>query len=322
VGLSLPAALPPQALQLDESARAQQLHAQMTAGERGLNGKPRDIKSAAAELASLFVYQMLAAMRRTVPKSGLLDKGFAHDTYLSLFDQEIARHMARREDLGLTALLQRQLKDADADRQLPGRTNTALPRPPTALPAGRATAIDTYRQQAGRTDGMFMLPVEGQHTSSFGLRMHPIDHAERLHSGMDIAAPTGTPIQAAAAGQVVFSGTQAGYGNVVVIQHAEGYATLYAHNTENLVSVGTPVSQGQPIATVGSTGRSTGPHLHFEVRKDGKQLDPALFFAAGSTPKLAPAAEASSASTIALKFLMASADTEAIQYGRAVHMPE
>src|SRR5215831_20168065 len=289
--LSLPVAPPLHVLQPDESTRAQQLHVQMTTGERGLNGKPQDIKSAAAELASLFVYQMLAAMRRTVPKSGLLDKGFAHDTYLSLFDQEIARHLARREDLGLTALLQRQLNDAAADRQLPGRPNTALPRPPTALQAGRATAIDAYRQQAGRTEGMFMLPVEGQHTSGFGLRMHPIDHEERLHSGMDIAAPAGTPIQAAAAGQVVFSGTQAGYGNVVVIQHAEGYTTLYAHNLENLVSVGTPVSQGQPIATVGSTGRSTGPHLHFEVRKDGKQLDPARLFAAGSTQKAAPAVE-------------------------------
>jgi murein DD-endopeptidase MepM/ murein hydrolase activator NlpD len=248
----------------------------MTAGERGLNGKPQDVKSAAAELASLFVYQMLAAMRRTVPTSGLLDKGFAHDTYLSLFDQEIARHMARREDLGLTALLQRQLKDkdADADRQLPGRPSTALPRPPTALHAGRATAIDAYRQQAGSTDGMFRLPVEGQRTSGFGMRLHPMDHEERLHSGMDIAVPTGTPIQAAAAGQVVFSGTQAGYGNVVVIEHAEGYATLYAHNTENLVSAGTTVSQGQPIATVGSTGRSTGSHVHFEVRKDGKVRPP------------------------------------------------
>ena len=243
---------------------------------------------------------MLAAMRRTVPKSGLLDKGFAHDTYLSLFDQEIARHMARREDLGLTALLQRQLdKDTDADRQLPGRSrSTALPRPPTALHAGRATAIDAYRQQAGPTDGMFRLPVEGQRTSGFGMRLHPMDHEERLHSGMDIAAPTGTPIQAAAAGQVVFSGTQAGYGNVVVIEHAEGYATLYAHNTENLVSVGTTVSQGQPIATVGSTGRSTGSHVHFEVRKDGKRLDPALFFATGSTPKSAPAVEADSFPTI------------------------
>jgi murein DD-endopeptidase MepM/ murein hydrolase activator NlpD len=311
--LSLPVAPPPQALQPDESARAQQLHAQMTAGERGLNGKPQDIKSAAAELASLFVYQMLAAMRRTVPKSGLLDKGFAHDTYLSLFDQEIARHMARREDLGLTALLQRQLKDADADRQLPGRPDTALPRPSTALHARRAAAIDAYRQQAGPTDGMFMLPVEGQHTSGFGMRLHPIDHEERLHSGMDIAAPTGTPIQAAAAGQVVFSGTQAGYGNVVVIQHEEGYSTLYAHTTANLVSVGTTVSQGQPIATVGSTGRSTGPHLHFEVRKDGKRLDPVQFFAAGNTPKSAAAVEDDSSTKIALKFRMASADTKAIQ---------
>jgi murein DD-endopeptidase MepM/ murein hydrolase activator NlpD len=311
--LSLPVAPPPQALQPDESARAQQLHAQMTAGERGLNGKPQDVKSAAAELASLFVYQMLAAMRRTVPKSGLLDKGFAHDTYLSLFDQEIARHMARREDLGLTALLQRQLKDADADRQLPGRPDTALPRPSTALHARRAAAIDAYRQQAGPTDGMFMLPVEGQHTSGFGMRMHPIDHEERLHSGMDIAAPAGTPIQAAAAGQVVFSGTQAGYGNVVVIQHEEGYSTLYAHTTANLVSVGTTVSQGQPIATVGSTGRSTGPHLHFEVRKDGKRLDPVQFFAAGNTPKSAAAVEDDSSTKIALKFRMASADTKAIQ---------
>src|SRR4029453_5831623 len=204
--LFLPVAPPPQALQPDESARAQQLHAQMTAGERGLNAKPQDIKSAAAELASLFVYQMLAAMRRTVPKSGLLDKGFAHDTYLSLFDQEIARHMARREDLGLTALLQRQLKDADADRQLPGRPDTALRRPPTALHAGRAAANDASLQQAGPTDGMFMLPVEGQHTSGFGMRLHPIDHEERLHSGMDIAAPAGTPIQAAASGPVGFVG--------------------------------------------------------------------------------------------------------------------
>jgi len=283
VGLALPAALPPQALQPDESTRLQQLHAQLTAGERGTGGKPQDAKSAAAELASLFVYQMLAAMRRTVPKSGWLDKGFAHDTYLSLFDQEIARHLARREDLGLTTLLQRQLKDAD--RQLPGRSEATLPILPPALNARRATALDAYRQQAGATNGRFMLPVEGQTTSGFGLRLHPLDQAERLHAGMDIAAPAGTPIQAAAAGQVVFSGTQAGYGNVVVIQHAEGYATLYAHNTANLVSVGTSVGQGQPIATVGSTGRSTGPHLHFEVHKDGKQLDPALLLATSSTPK-------------------------------------
>ena len=132
------------------------------------------------------------------------------------------------------------------------------------------------------------MPVEGRHTSGFGIRVHPIDHEERLHSGMDIAAPAGAPIRAAAAGQVVFSGPQSGYGNVIVVQHAEGYSTLYAHNTENLVPVGATVSQGQPIATVGDTGRATGPHLHFEIRKDGKRLDPVTFLAASNAQKSAP----------------------------------
>ena len=121
----------------------------MTAGERVLNGKPQDVKSAAAELASLFVYQMLAAMRRTVPKSGLLDKGFAHDTYVSMFDQEIARHIARREDFGLTAMLQRQLKDLGADRQIPGRPLTALPRPPVV---SHPPTVSSAAQQAMAID--------------------------------------------------------------------------------------------------------------------------------------------------------------------------
>ena len=293
--LSLPSALPQPALQPDESARAQRLQAQLTSGGHAPHGKPQDVKSAAAELSSLFVSQMLAVMRRTVPKSGLLNKGFAHDTYVSMFDQEIARTIARREDFGLTAMLQRQLKDPGADRQIPGRPLAALPRPPVVshLPtvssaAQQATAIDAYRQQAPLTDSRFIMPVEGRCTSDFGLRVHPIDHEERLHGGMDIAAPAGTPIRAAAAGQVVFSGPQSGYGNVIVVQHAEGYSTLYAHNTENLVPVGTPVSQGQPIATVGDTGRATGPHLHFEIRKDGKRLDPVTFLAASNAQKPAP----------------------------------
>jgi murein DD-endopeptidase MepM/ murein hydrolase activator NlpD len=293
--LLLPSVLPQQALQSDESARIQRLQAQLTSGGHTPHGKPQDVKSAAAELSSLFVSQMLAVMRRTVPQSGLLNKGFAHDTYVSMFDQEIARIIARREDFGLTAMLQRQLKDLSADRQVPGRPLAALPRPsaisqpPTVSSvAQKETAIDAYRQPSPLTDSRFMIPVEGRYTSGFGIRVHPSDHAERLHGGMDIAAPAGTPIRAAAAGQVVLSGTQSGDGNVIVVQHAEGYSTLYAHNMENLVPVGTTVSQGQRIATVGDTGRATGPHLHFEIRKDGKRLDPVTFLTAGNVHKPAP----------------------------------
>ena len=282
--LSLPSALPSSALQSDESARAQQLQAQLTAGGHAAPGKPRDVKTAATELAGLFVTQMLQAMRRTVPKSGLFDPSFAHDTYVSLFDQEIARQVAQREDLGLTAMLQRQLSRSDTDHQLPGRPATPLPHP-HAVRRPQSAALQAYRQQATPTDRLFIMPVAGQRTSSFGMRVDPIEHDERWHGGVDLAAPAGTPVRAAAAGHVVFSGTQPGYGNVVVIEHAEGYSTLYAHNAENLVSVGTPVSQGQPVAAVGSSGRGTGPHLHFEVRKDGQQLDPAPFLEAGNSQK-------------------------------------
>src|SRR6267142_1226002 len=128
--------------------------AQPAVGGHSSPWQPQDVKSAAAELSSLFVSQMLAVMRRTVPKSGLLNKGFAHDTYVSMFDQEIARTIARREDFGLTAMLQRQLKDPGADRQIPGRPLVALPRPPVvshqqppvSSAAQQESAIDAYRQ--------------------------------------------------------------------------------------------------------------------------------------------------------------------------------
>ena len=260
------------------------------------SGKPQDVKSAAAELASLFVYQMLAAMRRTVPKSGLLDKGFAHDTYLSLFDQEIARHMARREELGLTTLLQRQLRDADADRQLPGRPDIATASSPLlqlSMRGERRPSTRIVSKLDRRMAGLYCLsrgstpPVLAYvcipWTTLSGYTLAWISRPQ--------PAPRYRPLLP---GRWSLVARRRGMGMLWSSNIAEGYATLYAHNTANLVSVGTTVSQGQPIATVGSTGRSTGPHLHFEVRKDGKQLDPALFFATGSTPKPAAVLEASS----------------------------
>jgi murein DD-endopeptidase MepM/ murein hydrolase activator NlpD len=95
-----------------------------------------------------------------------------------------------------------------------------------------------------------------------------------MHKGLDIAAPTGAPVKAVAPGKVVFSSQAGGYGNLVVIDHGNGFTTRYAHNRTLLVSVGDTVRAGQEIAHVGSTGRSTGPHLHFEVLRNGYAVDP------------------------------------------------
>lgn len=125
------------------------------------------------------------------------------------------------------------------------------------------------------TTNTFMWPLLGELTAGFGWRIHPISGERKLHKGIDIAAPIGTPIFASGEGIVKeASWDDGGYGNLVTILHPDGSETLYAHNNRIFVTKGQRVSQGQPIAEVGSTGRSTGPHLHFEVLQQNKLLDP------------------------------------------------
>lgn len=122
--------------------------------------------------------------------------------------------------------------------------------------------------------GPFIRPVDGPIVSGFGYRFHPIFKRVKFHYGVDISAPSGTPIRAVADGVVVFSGWRRAYGNTVILDHGNGLATLYAHCSRLLVSEGEVVKQGQVIGLVGSTGLSTGPHLHFEVRRYGKPINP------------------------------------------------
>ncbi|HUG85317.1 MAG TPA: peptidoglycan DD-metalloendopeptidase family protein, partial [Euzebya sp.] len=135
-----------------------------------------------------------------------------------------------------------------------------------------ASASGTAGVVAG--SGRFILPVGGRISSEFGYRIHPISGASRLHAGIDIAAPGGTPIGAAGAGTVVSVGWRGGYGNAVIIDHGGGIATLYAHQSRTAASVGQSVSQGQIIGYVGTTGYSTGNHLHWEVRVNGAPTNP------------------------------------------------
>ncbi|NNL67995.1 MAG: M23 family metallopeptidase, partial [Myxococcales bacterium] len=154
--------------------------------------------------------------------------------------------------------------------------------PPQGTGSGTPAAIQSVWRQKGpdanaaRADAekaklVFRWPAEGRLTSKFGRRWG------RRHQGIDLAAKPGTPVRAAEAGRVIFSARLGAYGNAVVVRHSEHYNTVYAHNRKLHVRKGDWVERGEKIAEVGSTGRSTGPHLHFEVRRGRKPQDPLLY---------------------------------------------
>ena len=120
------------------------------------------------------------------------------------------------------------------------------------------------------------LPVPGKITSPVGMRNDPIDGVLRHHNGVDIAIPVGTPVKPVAAGTIVYSGNRSGYGNMIIVEHSDGMRTVYAHNSVNLVISGAQIDRDSTIALSGSTGRSTGPHLHFEAWKDGINITSAI----------------------------------------------
>jgi len=142
-------------------------------------------------------------------------------------------------------------------------------RAPTPLPT--PTSTSTASPAARASDAPLAWPLKGVLYGRYGVR------AGRRHDGIDIAAPEGTPVLAAAPGTVIYAGEQAGYGAIVILKHDAGLVTLYAHNSKLLVEEGARVRRGEPIARVGQTGRTSGPHLHFEVRQGTRPKNPLLF---------------------------------------------
>lgn len=133
------------------------------------------------------------------------------------------------------------------------------------------------QQETGPYSGgkmMWPVPASGRITSYYGYRIHPIFKTKKLHTGIDIGVPTGSSIVAASEGRVIYSDWLGSYGKAVLLDHGGGIVTLYAHNSALTVKVGQWVERGNTIARAGSTGNSTGPHLHFEVRKNGAYVDP------------------------------------------------
>ncbi|SEN46827.1 murein hydrolase activator EnvC family protein [Lihuaxuella thermophila] len=185
-----------------------------------------------------------------------------HESALASLDADLSEleeenEKARREVAALVATAAREAREREIRDELSGKTIVAY------------------------TGGKFYWPVDGGVlTSPFGKRYHPISHTYRMHEGIDIAAGLGTPIKAAAPGEVIESRPSDGYGYIVVIYHGDGLSTLYAHMYAQTVKVkkGQKVERGQVIAAVGNNGRSTGPHLHFEVHKSGTPVDPMSYF--------------------------------------------
>ena len=179
-------------------------------------------------------------------------------------EAELARQAAAAEEKRLAAEEEARLaaEEAAANGEEPVESDDGEPAP---APADLGPFSVTHR------------PVPGVITSSFGSRVHPIFGTTRNHYGLDFNGNTGDPIAAAAAGQVISAGWMNGYGNVVVLSHGDGFTTLYAHQSELLVSYGDSVAGGETIGRVGSTGFSTGAHLHFEIRVDGVAVDPAPY---------------------------------------------
>jgi len=247
---------------------------------------PEAIKAVAKEMEALFAYEMIKAMRETTNMSS--KESLGKDVYMSLFDTELARLITER-GLGLKDMLCKELNRAyTKTKNIPDNTDTKGEVKDQAKKSFSTKSVRAPEQQnyslslekilpkftETHKEQSYSLPVKGIISSSFGMRKHPIYGDYRFHQGVDIAAPEGTEVHPIRGGKVIFSGEQSGYGNVVIIDHGNGLISKYGHNKVNFVREGEDVDTDTVIALVGSTGKSTGPHLHFEVRYEGESTDP------------------------------------------------
>lgn len=215
---------------------------------RALGEDPTALRKAAQQFEAMVLGEIMKPLQQT---SGLLDGGVGSDVARGMFHQAIIEKVAEGGGIGLADAVVRSLTGAAASKaygpvaSLPGRFAWPLP------------------EMGGEAMG-----------SGFGWRSDPFTHEQRFHKGLDLSAPTGTPVHSLRPGTVVFAGARGGYGNVVFVDHGDGVQSRYAHLSEVDVAAGDRIGIDRALGKVGSTGRSTGPHLHLEVRRSGDAVDP------------------------------------------------
>lgn len=235
-----------------------------------------ELKAASQEFEAVFIAYLLKVMRDTIEESGLMDGGFGKSIYTELFDQEVSLTIARRGMLGMSDLLYQNLLSGTSMDKI-GEPPTESSRDPAFESQGPAySGIEKPKQLGdyGSEIPDIQLPVQGPVSSAFGPREDPFSRQLKFHKGIDIAAFEGMKVIAALPGRVVYAGYEKGYGKTVLVQHTRGIQTRYGHLGAINVKEGDFISSGGVLGVVGTTGRSTGPHLHFEVMRSGRHVDP------------------------------------------------
>ena len=234
-----------------------------------------DNAEAARQMEEQFLRMMMKELRRAIPTGGLLKGSVA--VYDDIFDEQLAKSLADSGGIGigerLASALDRDNSQANVEthRVFHGTARQA-PRS-FVQPTARPERFDSTHLTFPGSETQRPL-ADGVVTSHFGLRNDPFTGHLKSHQGLDIAAPEGSAFFPLAEGTVTDAGPRGAYGNRVVVDHGDGWTSSYAHCADLAVSVGDTVSLDTVLGTVGQTGRSTGPHLHLELRHDGQALDP------------------------------------------------
>lgn len=263
--------------------------------KKGKGKGGESLEKAAYEFERFMLGHVYKTMYNSIEKSEFAGHGYAQDIFMGMFIDESVKG-GKLGNNGIASMMLKQYSRGPAAH----KTDEPL----SELELLQSTAANPGLKMKDQVEALALMANQGEAmtsilqeltamtdklerkvSSDFGMRTHPIHKSKRFHHGIDYALPHGTELTAPASGTVAFAGKKGGYGNTVIIDHGHGLKTVYAHLSEMRVGEGETVSKNALIGKVGSTGLSTGPHLHFEVRHNDKPLDPKHLVSEEKSPK-------------------------------------